>query len=50
MLVYKLRDINNKTSQTNSDKQVDASIYNLPDYSSSYDFYTDKSFIIYGVN
>jgi len=40
----------NEASQTDLDEQVDASIYNLPDYSSSYDSYTDESSIIYGVN
>jgi len=42
--------INDEASQTDPDEQVDASIYNLPDYSSSYDSYTDESSIIYGVN
>ena len=42
--------INDKASQTDPDEQVNASIYNLPDYSSSYDSYTDKFSIIYGVN
>ncbi|CAG8787292.1 5950_t:CDS:2, partial [Acaulospora morrowiae] len=40
--------INDKASQTDPDEQADASIYNLPDYSSSYDSYMDESSIIYG--
>jgi hypothetical protein len=42
--------INDKASQTDPDEQVNASIYDLPDYSSSYDSYTDEFSIIYGVN
>ena len=41
---------NETASQTEPEEQVDASIYNLPDYSSSSDSYTDESSIIYEVN
>ena len=41
---------NDKASQNDPAEQVDTSIWTLPDYSSSYDSYTDESSIIYGVN